>query len=108
MIEVTEAAAREIQRIVKEKHPPEKGGLRLFVKGGGCSGFSYGMDIVEGPDEKDKVFEIHGVRIIVDPKSYLFLNGMTMSYAESLMTQGFVFKNPNATGTCGCGTSFSV
>ncbi len=108
MIEITEAAGKEIQRLIDEKDVPEKGGLRLFVKGGGCSGMSYGMDIVQAPDKKDKVFEVHGVRIFVDAKSYLFLNGITMNYSESLMGRGFVFDNPNAKGTCGCGTSFTV
>ncbi len=108
MIEITEAAGKEIQRLITEQDIPEGGGLRLFVKGGGCSGMSYGMDVVQAPDEKDKVFEVHGVRIFVDPKSYMFLNGVVMNYSESLMGRGFVFENPNAKGTCGCGTSFTV
>ncbi len=108
MIDVTETAEAEIKRLIEAQDLPEKGGLRLFVKGGGCSGLAYGMEIVEGPAEKDKVFDVHGVRVFVDPKSYLFLNGVTMNYTKSLMGQGFIFENPNATGSCGCGTSFSV
>lgn len=108
MIHVTESAGREIARLAQEKDAGEKGGLRLFVQGGGCAGMSYGMDIVEKPDEKDRVFEIDGARIIVDPKSWLFLNGTTVDFKESLMGRGFVFENPNAAGSCGCGTSFSM
>ena len=69
---------------------------------------SYGMDIVEQPDEKDRVFEVGAARVIVDPKSWLFLNGTTVDFKESLMGRGFVFENPNAAGSCGCGTSFSM
>ncbi len=108
MIHVTEAAGKEILRLTSEKEVGEEGGLRLFVQGGGCAGMSYGMDVVGKVDEKDRVFEVEGVRIIVDPKSWLFLNGTTVDFKESLMGRGFVFENPNANGACGCGTSFSV
>ena len=108
MIDVTESAGTEIKKLIAAQDLPEKGGLRLFVKGGGCSGMSYGMDIVDGPSEKDKVFDVHGVQVYIDPKSYLFLSGITMDFKESLMGRGFVFENPNAKGSCGCGTSFSV
>lgn len=108
MITVTESAGREISRLIDNEHPGDEGGLRLMVKGGGCSGMLYDMKIVEGPDDKDKVFDVHGVRVFVDPKSYLFLNGITMDFKESLMGRGFVFENPNAANSCGCGTSFGV
>ena len=108
MIHVTETASREIERLAEEKKAGEKGGLRLYVQGGGCAGMSYGMDIVEEPGEKDRVFEVGGARVIVDPKSWLFLNGTTVDFKESLMGRGFVFENPNAAGSCGCGTSFSM
>ena len=108
MIDVTAAAGREIARLIAAEEPGETGGLRLFVKGGGCSGMLYDMKIVEAPEEKDKVFEIEGVRVIVDPKSYLFLQGTRVDFKESLMGRAFVFENPNATNSCGCGTSFSV
>ncbi len=108
MINVTKSAEAEIRRMIEERSLPEGGGLRLFVKGGGCAGMSYGMDFIDGPSEKDKTFEVDGVQIYVDPKSYLFLNGITMDFKESLMGRGFVFENPNAKGACGCGTSFSV
>ena len=108
MIHVTEAAGKEILRLTSEKEVGEEGGLRLFVQGGGCAGMSYGMDVVGKVDEKDRVFEVEGVRIIVDPKSWLFLNGTTVDFKESLMGRGFVFENPNANGACGCGPYFSV
>ena len=108
MIDVTETAGAEIKRLIEDQDVPEKGGLRLFVKGGGCSGMSYGMEVVDGPTEKDKIFDVQGVQVYIDPKSYLFLNGITMDFKESLMGRGFVFENPNASNTCGCGTSFSV
>ena len=69
---------------------------------------SYGMDIVKEAGEKDRVFEVGAARVIVDPKSWLFLNGTTVDFKESLMGRGFVFENPNASGACGCGTSFST
>ena len=112
MIQVTESAGREIARLIESEHPGEEAadtcGLRLMVKGGGCSGMLYDMKIVEGAEEKDKVFEVEGVRVIVDPKSYLFLSGVVVDFKESLMGRGFVFENPNASNSCGCGTSFSV
>ena len=108
MIDVTETAEAEIKRPIESHDLPEKGGLRLFVKGGGCSGMSYGMEVVDGPTGKDKIFDVQGVQVYIDPKSYLFLSGITMDFKESLMGRGFVFENPNAKGSCGCGTSFSV
>ncbi len=108
MIQVTETAGREISRLIEAEHPGAEGGLRLMVKGGGCSGMLYDMKIVESADEKDKVFDIEGVRVIIDPKSYLFLSGITMDFKESMMGRGFTFENPNASNSCGCGTSFSV
>ena len=84
------------------------GGLRLGVLGGGCSGLSYQFkyDVRERP--ADNVFEFDGVKVFVDPKSMLYLDGMTLDYKESLMYSGFAFDNPNATKSCGCGTSFSA
>ena len=108
MIQVTPAAGREIARLIESEGAPEAGGLRLLVKGGGCSGMLYDMKIVGAPEEKDKVFEVEGVRVFIDPKSYLFLQGIVVDFKESLMGRGFVFENPNATNSCGCGTSFSV
>ena len=85
-----------------------KGGLRLGVLGGGCSGLSYQFKFAAEPRPKDHIFEFEDVRVFVDPKSMLFLDGMTLDYRESLMQSGFVFNNPHATKSCGCGSSFSV
>jgi iron-sulfur cluster assembly protein len=85
-----------------------QGGLRLGVLGGGCSGLSYQFKFDTTPRVTDKVFEFDGVQVYVDPKSMVFLDGMTLDYKESLMQSGFVFENPNAKKNCGCGTSFSA
>ena len=84
------------------------GALRLGVLGGGCSGLSYQFKFDTKERPTDKVFEFDGVKIVVDPKSLLFLHGMTLDYKESLLQSGFVFENPNAQKSCGCGTSFSA
>jgi iron-sulfur cluster assembly protein len=84
------------------------GGLRLGVLGGGCSGLSYQFKFDTRQRPTDKVFEFDGVKVLVDPKSLLYLHGMTLDYKESLMQSGFVFENPNAQKSCGCGTSFSA
>jgi iron-sulfur cluster assembly protein len=85
-----------------------KGGLRLGVLGGGCSGLSYQFKFDTQPRPKDKVFDFDGVQVFVDPKSILYLHGLTLDYKESLMQSGFVFENPNAKKSCGCGTSFTA
>ena len=82
--------------------------LRVGVKGGGCSGLTYILDMVEEGKEDDKVIEEHGMKLYVDRKSYVFLAGTTLEYSGGLNGKGFVFSNPNAKTTCGCGTSFSV
>ena len=84
------------------------GGLRLGVLGGGCSGLSYQFKFAPEPRPRDHVFEFDGVKVFVDPKSMLFLDGMTLDWQDSLMQSGFVFQNPHATKSCGCGTSFSA
>lgn len=84
------------------------GGLRLGVLGGGCSGLSYQFKFEPKPRANDNVFEFDGVQVFVDPKSILYLDGMTLDYKESLMQSGFEFQNPNATKSCGCGTSFQA
>ncbi len=108
MITVTESATKEIQRLLDENEHATDGGLRLFVKGGGCAGMSYGMEVVDASNSEDKIFDDSGVRVFIDPKSFLFLNGAVVDFKENLMGRGFVFENPNAAGSCGCGTSFSV
>ena len=108
MIDITPAASTEISRIIKDQDLPGETALRLFVQGGGCAGMSYGMGFESDAKENDRVFEVEGIKVFMDPKSYLFLKGIKMDFKESLMGRGFVFENPNATGACGCGTSFSV
>ncbi len=83
------------------------GGLRLGVLGGGCSGLSYQFKFEVKPRERDQVLDFDGVKIFIDPKSLIYLRGLTLDYKESLMQSGFVFENPNATKNCGCGSSFA-
>ena len=108
-IHLTERAAKQIRKLLeKEGVSPEIGGLRVGVQGGGCSGLSYAMRLDTQPRDRDKIFEEFGARIFVDPKSFLYLNGTTLEYEETLMRQGFVFQNPNAARNCGCGSSFTA
>ena len=109
-INLSETAATQIKKIIAEQGmPAEKTSLRVGVRGGGCSGFSYSLDLVEDePGESDEVLDSHGVKILCDMKSYLYLNGTEIDFKDEVMGTGFVFKNPNATSTCGCGSSFSA
>lgn len=108
-IQVTERALARIRAAMdKENISPEQGGLRLGVTGGGCSGLSYNIRFDTKPRERDRVFEFGDVRLFVDPKSYIYLHGMTLDYNEGLMQSGFAFVNPNAGKSCGCGSSFSA
>ncbi|MGA2569187.1 MAG: iron-sulfur cluster assembly accessory protein [Terracidiphilus sp.] len=108
-LHLTERAVKRIRSVlVREKIAPEEGGLRLGVKGGGCSGLSYSISFDTHPRVRDRVFTFDGVRVFVDPKSFVYLHGVTLDYEETLMRQGFNFINPNSTRSCGCGTSFSV
>lgn len=108
-IQVTERAVKHIRAaMAKEGISPETGGLRLGVKGGGCSGLSYSITFDSQPRERDRVYEFDGVRVFVDPKSFIYLSGITLDYEETLMRQGFNFINPNSARSCGCGSSFSV
>ena len=109
-INLSESAASEIKNIITQQGmPAEKTSLRVGVRGGGCSGFSYTLDLVEEePGESDETLESHGVKILCDMKSYLYLNGTEIDFKDEVMGTGFVFKNPNATSTCGCGSSFSA
>jgi iron-sulfur cluster assembly protein len=106
---VTERAVVRIRSILaKEGIPLTEGGLRLGVKGGGCSGLSYAIGFDAHPRERDRIFTFDDVRVFVDPKSFVYLHGMTLDYEETLIRQGFNFINPNSTRSCGCGSSFSV
>ncbi|MEQ1631236.1 MAG: iron-sulfur cluster assembly accessory protein [Planctomycetota bacterium] len=108
-IAVTERAAKEIKRVVEEHKLPADCWVRIGAKGGGCSGFSYVLDFdQQGPTEFDLTFEQHGVRIVIDKKSEFFMGGTMLDFNDGLLDRGFQFKNPMATGTCGCGTSFSA
>jgi len=107
-IEVTPRALEKIRSgMAREGISPEEGGLRLGVLGGGCSGLSYSIRFDTRPRERDRVYEFDGVRLFVDPKSFVYLHGMTLDYEQTLMKQGFNFINPNSTRSCGCGSSFS-
>lgn len=106
MIALSQAATREVKRLLSEQPKPEVG-LRVGVRGGGCSGLSYSLNF-DAKHEGDHVFEIEDVRVFVDPKSLLYLDGMTLDFSNSLEGRGFKFVNPNASKTCGCGESFSV
>ncbi len=108
-LQITEKAIKRIRAaMAKEGISPTEGGLRLGVMGGGCSGLSYTIRFDTQPRERDRIFEFEGVRVFVDPKSFLYLHGMTLDYEETLMRQGFNFINPNSTRSCGCGSSFSA
>lgn len=108
-ITLTENAAKEIDTIISAQElDREKIRLRVGVKGGGCSGFSYVLDLTENQKDSDEIFDVHGVRVICDPKSLLYLNGTTIDFKDEIMGRGFVFSNPNASSTCGCGSSFAV
>jgi len=107
-LQVTDRAVKRIRAaMAKEGVSPEEGGLRLGVMGGGCSGLSYSIKFDTQPRERDRIYVFDGVRVFVDPKSFLYLHGMTLDYEETLMRQGFNFINPNSSRSCGCGSSFS-
>jgi iron-sulfur cluster assembly protein len=108
VITLTERAAKELRRIVQDQNLPESTVVRLGVKGGGCSGFSYSLGFDDTVHDNDQVSEIDGFRVVCDPKSFLYLNGTQLDFEESLMGRGFKFGNPNASKSCGCGESFSV
>ena len=103
---MTQEAIAEVKRMIA-KDNRQGFGLRVGVKGGGCSGLSYFLDFSE-KKEKDNEFEYDGVKVFVDPKSDLYLSGTTVDYVDTLQEKGFRFVNPNASKTCGCGESFSV
>ena len=108
MINLTDAAAQKVKGILEqEKENIPQGGLRIYVQGGGCSGFSYGM-VLDEAAEGDQVFEKEGIKVIVDPMSLRYLEGAEVDYKEDLMGGGFAIKNPNAKSTCGCGHSFQA
>ncbi len=108
-IKVTDRALAKIRAVMaRENMSPEEAGLRIGVVGGGCSGLSYNVQFDSQPRERDRIFQFGDVRVFVDPKSFIYLHGMTLDYEETLMRQGFVFVNPHAAKTCSCGSSFTA
>jgi len=107
-IQLTEKAIEQVKRLMQQNNIPESHGLRVAVKGGGCSGLSYVLGFDEAPGEKDKVLEAAGVRVFVDAKSLFYLSGTVLDFSDGLNGKGFVFNNPQAVRTCGCGSSFGV
>jgi len=107
-ITIADSAVTRLKAMYQELKAAPESGMRIAVKGGGCSGLSYVMDWAEGPKEKDRVFERDGVRVFVDGKSLLYLKGSELAYESSFMASLFKLHNPNAKSQCGCGESFSV
>ncbi len=107
MVTLTPIAAQKLTALLAEKNLPDYG-LRVFVSGGGCSGFQYGMGFENTTEEGDFVFESNGVRVYLDSASAMYLEGATVDYVDSLMGGGFRIENPNAVSTCSCGQSFSA
>jgi iron-sulfur cluster insertion protein len=107
MINVSSTAASKINELLAEENKTGSG-LRVFVQGGGCSGFQYGLMIEESGGAGDQVFESNGVRLFVDPVSISYLRGAEVDFVDTVTGGGFTIRNPNATSTCGCGSSFNV
>ncbi|HEX8831957.1 MAG TPA: iron-sulfur cluster insertion protein ErpA [Longimicrobium sp.] len=107
-ITVTPTAVAEVRRYMEEQGATEASGLRVGVLPGGCSGFQYGLNIEDEAGEDDMILESNGVRLFVDPFSLQYLNGVEIDYVSTFQGSGFTFNNPNASGGCGCGSSFNV
>jgi iron-sulfur cluster assembly protein len=107
MITVTDEAVKQVKKL-QEEQDLEDYALRVGIQGGGCSGLSYTLGFDSEIKEKDKVFEMDGIKVVVDVKSLLYLGGTTLTYEESMLGGGFQFENPNAKRTCGCGSSFTA
>jgi iron-sulfur cluster assembly protein len=107
-ITVSQTAAGEVQRFMEEQGATNGAGLRVAVLPGGCSGFQYGLNIEDEAQDDDDIFESNGVRLFVDPFSGQYLDGVEIDYVTTMMGAGFTFKNPNSSGGCGCGSSFTV
>ncbi|RMF70038.1 MAG: iron-sulfur cluster assembly accessory protein [Calditrichaeota bacterium] len=108
MISVTPKAIAEVKKLMQQENPGEALGLRVGVKGGGCSGLTYVLDFEKAPRPDDKIFEFDGLKVFMDPKSAIYLNGTELDFSDGLNGTGFTFRNPNAQRTCGCGSSFTV
>lgn len=107
MLQLTERAAAKVKELMARENKAGYG-LRVAVQGGGCSGFQYGLSYEKEQGDNDEVLEFHGLRVYVDAMSKLYLDGVAIDYVDSLQGSGFKIENPRATGTCGCGSSFSV
>ena len=107
-VSISEKAAEKIRYFAEKDGITENIGLRVAVKGGGCSGLTYDLNITDKELETDKIVEQYGVKVMVDKKSYIYLVGTELDFSDGLNGKGFVFSNPNAKKSCGCGTSFSV
>ena len=107
-VKLTERAAKELRRMFAEKNKPEGTIVRLGVAGGGCSGFEYRMDFADNTENDDLVTESHGLRVAVDARSARFVDGTEIDFHDDLLKRSFVFNNPLAVKTCGCGTSFKA
>jgi len=105
---LTDTALSEVKKFMDAEKVGEEAGLRIRVVPGGCSGFSYSMQIEEAPRQGDEVFDQSGLKVFVDMFSRQYLEGVQIDYVSSVMGSGFTFNNPNASGSCGCGSSFSV
>jgi iron-sulfur cluster assembly protein len=108
MLTLTTTAASKVQEFMTEHGSSVQSGLRVAVLPGGCSGFQYGLNIEDEPEADDEIFELQGVKVFVDPFSAQYLDGVEIDYVTSMMGSGFSFRNPNASGGCGCGSSFTV
>jgi len=106
MITVTESAVEKLSSAMEQKGLDSSHGLRVFVQGGGCGGMQYGMAFEDNPKEDDEIYEQHGLKVIVDPTSLFYIEGANIDYVDSLMGGGFHIDNPQAVGSCGCGSSF--
>lgn len=108
LIKVLDAAAAKLRSLLKRQGRLDTGALRVSVVGGGCSGLQYKMDLVDGPAHRDILVESNGVRVVIDPKSALFVTGSQLDFSEDLQQGGFKVANPNAVVTCSCGESFAA
>jgi iron-sulfur cluster assembly protein len=107
LIRLTSAAATRVGRLLDRRGTP-KGVLRVAVIGGGCSGLTYKMDLQDNPQDRDILVETNGIRVVVDPKSAMYVTGSELDYVETLQESGFKFRNPNAASSCSCGESFTT
>ncbi|MEN8375342.1 MAG: iron-sulfur cluster assembly accessory protein [Gemmatimonadota bacterium] len=108
MITVTPTAVSEVRKFIEEQGSAQNAGLRVAVLPGGCSGFQYGLNIEDDAETDDEILDVSGLRVFVDPFSMQYLEGVEIDYVTTMMGAGFTFKNPNATGGCGCGSSFTA